>query len=145
MRPPSGTNVRVMIVSRSSDPFPTRIDWGGTPRTLPAACRKVSPRGSGYLRSLSPVRAARMASKTRGDGGYGFSLVLSLTYSPSRGCSPGTYPAIARMWGRTGIGSLLHLGRRRGSLFGRPKLQRLVRDAGRHAGRVPRQPLLGSH
>src|SRR3954453_2827134 len=145
MRPPWGTNVRVKIVSRSSDPLPMRTESAGTPKNLLAASRKVSPSGSGYLRSLSPVRAARMASKTRGDGGYGFSLVLSLTYSPSRGCSPGTYPAMARMFGRTGIGSLLHLGRRRGSLFGRPKLQRLVRDAGRHAGRVPRQPLLGSH
>src|SRR3954470_21628128 len=134
-----------MIVSRSSDPLPTRIDSGGTPSTLPAACRNESPSGSGYLRSLSPVRAARIASNTRGDGGYGFSLVLSLTYSPSRGCSPGTYPAIARMFGRTDIRSLLHLGRRRGRLLGRAELQRLVRHPGRHARGVAGQPLLSRH
>ena len=37
--------------------------------TRPAARRKVSPPGCGYLRSTSGVRAARSASKTRGDGG----------------------------------------------------------------------------
>src|SRR5205085_1690272 len=136
------TNARVRIVSRSSEPLPIRIDSGTTPRTRAAAWRKVSPSGSGYLRRRSPVRAPRIASKTRGDGGYGFSLVLSLTYSPSRGCSPGTYPAIARMLGRTGIGSLLHLGRRGRRLLGRAELERLVRHPGRHARRVGRQPLL---
>src|SRR4051812_2944088 len=133
------------MVRTSSEPLPTRIDSGGTPRTLEAASRNVSPRGSGYLRSLSPVRAARIASKTRGDGGYGFSLVLSLTYSPSRGCSPGTYPAIARMLDRTGIDSLLHLGGRRGGLLGRPELQRLVGHPGRNAGGVPGKAFLGGH
>src|ERR1700722_3961544 len=32
-----------------------------------------------------------MASSTRGDGPYGFSLVFSLTGCASTGCSPGTY------------------------------------------------------
>src|SRR5437763_15103718 len=107
----------------SSEPLPIRIWSGETPRTLDAASRKVSPSGSGYLRRRSPVRASRMASKTRGDAGYGFSLVLSLTYSPSRGCSPGVYPAIDRTLGRIpGIGSLLHLGGRGGRLLGRAQL-----------------------
>ena len=47
------------------------------------------------------MSAARIASNTRGLGGYGFSFVFSLTMSESLSCSPGTYPAIARMFGLT--------------------------------------------
>src|SRR5439155_692211 len=88
--PPSGTNVLVRIVNTSSDPLPIRIASGSTSSTRPAACRNAAPVGSGYLRSRSPVSPSRSASMTRGDGGYGFSLVLSLINERSRGCSPGT-------------------------------------------------------
>ena len=37
------------------------------------------------------------ASATFGEGGYGFSLVLSFTRGLPWGCSPGTYPAILAM------------------------------------------------
>ena len=45
--------------------------------------------GFGYNRSR-PSTAAFTARSTFGDGGYGFSLVLSLTSLASFGCSPGT-------------------------------------------------------
>ena len=54
-----------------------------------AALRKLSPSGSGYLRKPLAVQALRMASKTRGDGGYEHSLVLSLSVAGSLTCSPG--------------------------------------------------------
>ena len=85
----------------SSEPLPIRMLSGSTSSTRPAAWRKVSPSGCGYLRRLFEVSAARIASNTRGLGGYGFSFVFSLTMSGSLSCSPGTYPAIARMFGRT--------------------------------------------
>src|SRR5471030_1080347 len=57
------------------------------------AARNACAVGSGYLRSESPSSQSsrRIASTTRGDGGYGFSFVLSFTGRASAGCSPGTY------------------------------------------------------
>ena len=47
-------------------------------------------RGVGYRRRLSPV-ASRRAAMARGEGGKGFSFVLSLTMGvPGLGCRPGT-------------------------------------------------------
>jgi len=43
----------------------------------------------GYFRSRSLVNVARIASKTRGEGEYGFSLVLSLMIPSSRGLFAG--------------------------------------------------------
>src|SRR5207253_509935 len=71
---------------------------GSIPRTRPAVRRNSVPTGSGYFRKRSPpASASRRAASTRGDGGYGFSLVLSLMMSSALGCSPGVYPDMARM------------------------------------------------
>src|SRR3990172_12381526 len=46
-----------------------------------------------------------MARRTAGDGGYGFSFVLSLMNPRSWGCSPGRYPSILAMFLRNGSSS----------------------------------------
>ena len=51
--------------------------------------RNRSAVGFGYSRNR-PSTAARTARNTRGDGGYGFSFVLSLINPTIFGCSPGT-------------------------------------------------------
>ncbi len=99
---PSPTNARAAIASKSSDPFPA-ITWETSKPYVRAACRlsRVEP-GSGYRRSEASA-SARMARLTKGEGGYGFSFVLSLRNLRSWGCSPGTYPAILAMFLRNGI------------------------------------------
>src|SRR5690349_24480482 len=77
---------------------------------------------------------------TAGDGGYGFSLVLSLmTRRPGPGCSPGTYGATARTAGRSQSAAparLLH----RLDLAGRLQLRR-VRGRRSRGGLASEMPL----
>src|ERR1700690_1011609 len=82
------------------------MNSGEKPYTSPALARSSVANGSGYKRR-SAVAAARMASKTRGEGGNGFSFVLSLMVRRSRGCSPGPSPASRRTSGRTSERRLL--------------------------------------
>ncbi len=77
--------------STSSELLPTKTCSGRRCRLRASASRSPRPVGSGYRRR-SPSVAARIAASARGLGGYGFSLVLSLTSGPTvAGCSPGTY------------------------------------------------------
>ena len=54
---------------------------------------KLLHSGSGYNLNLSKSRS-KIAFLTLLDGGYGFSLVFNFIYTPSFGCSPGTYGKI---------------------------------------------------
>ena len=86
---PAPVTDRNSIVSRSSLPLPTTTQSGSTPRTAAALARNSSASGRGYRRRSSGRTACKAAS-ARAPGGYGFSLVLSLTTCwPASGCSPG--------------------------------------------------------
>lgn len=89
------------MVKQSSLPLPQRTISGSTFKAAEAAMRKEVPSGSGYRSSR--FDAETMASATRGDGGYGFSLVLSLMTLPDCGCSPGVYGLIATISGRNQV------------------------------------------
>ena len=80
----SSQKARTAMDSRSSPPLQHMILSGVTPCSSAAASRKAVPSGSGYRRSCSG-RIAASASITFGDGGYGFSFVLSLTTSAAFG------------------------------------------------------------
>ena len=62
---------------------------GAQPCSLASFSRNVCAVGFGYSRNR-PSTAALTAASTRGDGGYGFSFVLSLINPLIFGCSPGT-------------------------------------------------------
>src|SRR5271155_4241531 len=92
---PSPSVARNTIASSSSEPLPARIMLCGIEKIFAALATNSSARGAGYRRSADPEMAFATARRTRGDGGYGFSLVLSLIRRwPGRGCSPGRYGAI---------------------------------------------------
>ena len=62
---------------------------GAQPCNFASFSRNACAVGFGYRRNR-PSTAARTAASTRGDGGYGFSFVLSLIKPLIFGCSPGT-------------------------------------------------------
>jgi hypothetical protein len=86
------------MVRQSSEPLPARIWSAVTPNRLAAVVRSRVLTGSGYRRRVSSAIAPSVAI-TRGDGGNAPSLVFSLTRSLI--CSPGVYPGIARIAGRS--------------------------------------------
>jgi len=71
------TNVLVASASSSSEPLPTMMLSGAQPCSFANFSRNRCAVGFGYSRNR-PSTAARIAASTRGDGGYGFSFVLSL-------------------------------------------------------------------
>ena len=75
--------------STSSEPLPQNIQSAGTPSTALMASRKAVASMSGYRRR-DAASNERSTSATRGDGGYGFSFVLSLINLRFFGCSPAT-------------------------------------------------------
>src|SRR5438445_8859910 len=90
-RSPASTKARKHRSMSSSPPLPTVTCAGSSPNRRAMASRADAAVGLGYSRSES-LAASLIASITRGDGGSGDSLVLSLTQpSPSAGCSPGVY------------------------------------------------------
>jgi len=89
------TNPRTASAITSSEPLPTRIFSGAQPWSCASFSRNAWAVGFGYSRSR-PSTAFFTARKTCGDGGYGFSFVLSLINPLIFGCSPGTYACNAR-------------------------------------------------
>jgi hypothetical protein len=77
---PLGTHVRIRIVRISSLPLPGMIHSGSTSNSRAAARQNSRPNGSGY-KFNRPAAARPIASTTRGDGGYGFSLDANLMAS----------------------------------------------------------------
>ena len=81
------TNALVASASNSSEPLPTMMLSAWQPCNFASFSRNRSAVGFGYSRNR-PSTAALTAANTFGDGGYGFSLVLSLISPLIFGCSP---------------------------------------------------------
>src|ERR1039457_950301 len=84
---PGSTNARVASASNSSEPLPTMMFSGLHRCSFASFSRSPCAVGLGYNRNR-PSTAILTAASTFGDGGYGFSFVLSLINPLIFGCSP---------------------------------------------------------